>query len=143
MKKTIVVMAFIFALGASGCSSKAGTGAGAGALAGGLVGALTSKNKISGAAIGAGVGLMLGYVIGNEMDKHDQEQISDTLDHGRTGVPHTWVNPDSGKEYTATPERPYRDGETVCRDIVIAKHGGQPVLAKAYRDENGEWRIKQ
>jgi hypothetical protein len=33
----------------------------------------------------------------------------------------------------------------VYRDVVISENGpnGEKVMAKAYRDENGEWRLKQ
>jgi len=69
----------------AGCANKAQSGAGLGALTGATVGALTSKNKVSGAAIGAGIGLLLGYMVGNEMDKHDKEQINNALETQPSG----------------------------------------------------------
>ncbi|KAB1443324.1 YMGG-like glycine zipper-containing protein [Pseudodesulfovibrio senegalensis] len=146
MKKIITLLVLAAFLGTGyGCANKAQQGAGIGALAGATIGALTFKNKLSGAAIGAGVGLLMGYIVGNEWDKHDESQIQNTLETGRSDQAHAWTNPDTGKSYTATPSAPYMQENRVYRDVVISENGpnGEKVMAKAYRDENGEWRLKQ
>ena len=130
----------------AGCADKAQTGAGLGALTGATVGALTSKNKVSGAAIGAGIGLLLGYMIGNEMDKHDKEQVNKVLETQPSGKPMAWKNPDSGNQYEATPSPAYVQNDKVYRDIYIkANVDGQEkdVKAKAYRNPDGTWVMVQ
>lgn len=146
MKKIITLFIVATLLTAMhGCANKAQQGGGLGALAGATIGALTFKNKVSGAAIGAGVGLLMGYIVGNEWDKHDEQNIQQALDKGRSDQPHGWTNPDTGKSYTATPSLPYIQENHIYRDIVISEDGpnGEKVMAKAYRDRNGVWRLKQ
>ncbi len=146
MKKIIAVFVLTAFLGAGyGCANKAQQGAGIGALAGATIGALTFKNKLSGAAIGAGVGLLMGYIVGNEWDKHDEQQVQNTLQNGKSGVSHEWVNPDTGKSYSATPAPAYMQDNKLYRDVVIKEDGpdGESIIAKAYRDEKGQWRLKQ
>jgi surface antigen len=130
----------------AGCADKAQSGAGLGALTGAAVGALTSKNKVSGAAIGAGIGLLLGYMVGNEMDKHDKEQINKALETQPSGKPMAWKNPDNGNQYEATPSPAYVQNDKVYRDIYIkANVDGQEkdVKAKAYRQPDGQWVLVQ
>jgi len=140
-----VLAAFLVgSLGA--CANKAQSGAGLGALTGATVGALTSKNKVSGAAIGAGIGLLLGYMVGNEMDKHDKEQIGKVLEEQPSGKPMAWKNPDTGTQYEATPSPAYMQNDKVYRDIYIkANVEGQEkdVKAKAYRNPDGTWVLVQ
>ncbi len=147
MKRIIASLVLgAFLLSAVGCADKAQSGAGLGALTGAAVGALTSKNKVSGAAIGAGLGALLGYAIGNEMDKYDREQISNTLEHQPSGKPMSWQNPDNGTKYEATPSPAYVQNDKIYRDIYIkANVDGQEkdVKAKAYRGADGQWVLVQ
>ena len=83
------------------------SGAGTGALAGGLLGALVAGNKTEGALIGAVIGGLAGYAIGNEMDKHDRQQLNQVYETGQSDTVSTWVNPDSGNSYNVTPKRAY------------------------------------
>ncbi len=136
----------IFSLCGSGCANKAQSGAGLGALVGATAGALASKNKAQGALLGAGAGAVLGYIIGNEMDKYDQQEVNTTLETVPSGQTHTWSNPDTGYEYEATPHPAYTHEERIYRDVeikTVIDGEEQTVLAKAYRDENGEWRLVQ
>lgn len=146
MKKILIAAVLTaFVVSGYGCANKAQSGAGIGALAGATIGALTFNNKITGAAVGAGVGLLMGYIVGNEWDKHDEKQVQHTLETGQSGQAHSWVNPDTGASYSATPSPPYTEDGHVYRDVVISENGpdGDKVMAKAYRDSNGEWRLKQ
>lgn len=144
-KALVIIMLLTFLAAGYGCANKAQSGAGLGAMAGATIGALTFKNKVSGAAIGAGVGLLMGYIVGNEWDKHDEQQVQQTLESGKSHQTHSWVNPDTGAQYSATPSPPYMENDRVYRDVVISESGpdGDKVMAKAYRDSNGEWRLKQ
>ena len=144
MKKCLVIIIMLALV--TGCSSKAQEYGGAGVLGGAAVGALTSKNKIAGAAIGGAAGGVLLYLVGNEMDKlseRDKKNVVGTLEHGQSGVPQRWENPD-GRRVTATPDRPYNQNGRVYRDIEILTADGTKVKAKAYRnDSTGDWILVQ
>mgnify|MGYP003612219491 FL=1 len=144
--KQLITLSLIGTLLLGGCASNAQTGGAAGAMAGATIGALTFKNKMTGAALGAGVGLLLGYLAGNEMDKlseRDKKNVVGTLEHGQSGVPQRWENPD-GRRVTATPEKPYYNNGRVYRDIEILTADGTRVKAKAYRDDaSGNWILVQ
>ncbi|WP_432738454.1 glycine zipper domain-containing protein [Maridesulfovibrio sp. FT414] len=143
MKRIIPLLIFCFLLAGSGCANKAQSGAGIGALAGATIGALTFKNKASGAAIGAGIGALMGYIVGNEWDKYDEKQVSQTLEANQSGQTSSWTNPDTGKSYSAVPSPAYMKQGQVCRDVTITEDGGEQILAKACRDEDGVWRLQQ
>ncbi len=147
MKRMFAIILVVFLLaGTVSCADKAQSGAGMGALAGGLVGSLVSGNKLTGALIGAGIGLALGYIIGNEWDKYDQQQMNRTLEHTPSGQSASWVNPDSGARYQATPQPAYTQDGKVYRDVQL--HGvvdgkEETVNAKAYRNPDGTWQLVQ
>ena len=144
MKRTVLLFALLFLLTA--CANKAQQGAAAGATTGALIGALTAGNKVQGAAIGAGAGLLLGYIIGNEMDKMDREQISNTLETTPSGQTTTWRNPDTGYYYQATPQPYYEQDNRIYRDIELETtiDGKTEIVhAKAYRNPDGSWQLVQ
>ena len=135
----------------SGCgtyrTNKAQQGSVFGALAGGLLGSQLgpADNRGENALIGAGLGFMAGYVIGNEMDKYDQMQVQRTLEYQPSSQTNTWVNPDTGNRYSATPGPAYAQGGRIYRNIGLeARVDGRPetVEAQAYR-ENGRWVLVQ
>jgi surface antigen len=152
MKTTLMKSAISLVLMLSllaGCqTTQAQNAAGIGTLAGATLGALTFKNKVSGAAIGAGVGMLAGYIVGNEMEKADRAQLSNTLETTPSGYSTEWVNPDTRTRYEAIPEPPreYNDGR-VERDVTIraqmADGSHQTVYAKAYRQPDGSWQLVQ
>jgi surface antigen len=119
-----------------------------GTLAGSTLGALTFKNKISGAAIGGGAGMLVGYIVGNEMDKYDRNQVSQTLETMPSGQAATWVNPDTRTRYQAIPEPPrqYGDGR-IERDVTLQARMPdgrmETIYAKAYRQPDGTWQMVQ
>lgn len=140
----IAALMTCFLVAGYGCANKAQQGAGVGALAGATIGALTFKDKLLGAAVGAGVGMMMGYIVGNEWDKHDEAKVQKTLEHNRSGEASSWQNPDTGESYTATPGHPYMAENKVYRDVVIKDaKDGHTVMAKAWRDDQGVWHLKQ
>jgi len=144
--KHLVIAAVLtcFLAAGYGCANKAQQGATVGGLAGATIGALTFKDKLLGAAVGAGVGVLMGYIVGNEWDKHDEAKLQKTLETNKSGQASSWKNPDTGASYTATPSRPYMAENKVYRDVVIrdAKDGHE-VMAKAWRDDQGVWHLKQ
>lgn len=145
MKRIVTTLVLVcFLLAGFGCANKAQQGATMGGLAGATIGALTFKNKLLGAAVGAGVGMMMGYIVGNEWDKSDEKKVQHTLENGKTGQAQSWTNPDTGQSYTATPETPYMADNRVYRDVTIKdSKDGDTIKAKAWRDDNGTWHLKQ
>ncbi len=123
----------------------AGIGAGAGALIGQAIGHNTEATLI-----GAVVGMTLGYIVGNEMDKYDQQQMFQTIDQNKSGVPASWENPDSGNQYMVTPQPAYTPAgqpDVVCRKAeILATIDGktEKTYTTACRDaQSGEWTLQQ
>lgn len=146
MARTLLTIAlFCFLIAGFGCAAnKAQQGATVGGLAGATIGALTFKDKMLGAAVGTGVGVLMGYIIGNEWDKSDEANLQNTLETNRTGQASNWTNPDTGQSYSATPDYPYMSENKVYRDVVIKdEKTGDAIMAKAWRDDNGVWHLKQ
>lgn len=132
----------------TGCSNKAQQGAVIGGLAGAALGGQLgpADERRQNALIGALAGVTLGYIIGNEWDKYDQRKLNNTLENTPSGQTNAWVNPDTGREYAATPYPAYRDDGRVYRDVEIEGYvdGKREVVhAKAYRDEYGNWQLVQ
>lgn len=114
-------------------------GAAGGALLGQAIGRTTEATLI-----GAAVGTMLGYIVGNEMDKHDRQQLNQVYEQGPSGQPVSWVNPDTGNNYQVTPQPAYNNSSTnqVCREAEIdATIDGRPekTVSTACRNAQGQW----
>ncbi len=133
----------------SGCATKGKTGAGLGALAGAVIGSQfgPSEDRAQSAIIGAALGAILGYAIGNEMDKKDQEQLSQVYESGRSNATTSWVNPDTGNEFNVTPKPAYTSqGGRPCREARIdATINGKPesVATTACRTQDGMWELQK
>ncbi len=147
--KAFIVVLLIIGLLASGCATKSESGAGIGALAGAAIGSQfgPADRRLEGAIIGAFLGAVLGGVIGNEMDREDREQLSQAYESGRSDVPTSWVNPDTGHEYKVTPKPAFkgRHGKP-CREARIdAIINGKPetVVTKACRARDGMWELQK
>jgi len=147
MKKYVSAVMVFSLLLLSSCANmnKAQTGAAGGAAAGALIGQAIGKNT-GGTLIGAAVGTMLGYVIGNEMDKNDKQKLNNVFESGQSGQPTTWVNPDTGNKFQATPQPAYKNANAqVCRDAQVKAviDGKKEIMhSTACRDQSGQWRVK-
>jgi surface antigen len=141
-----IAVFLILGLTVTGCANKAQSGAGVGALTGGLIGAMVAGDKEEGALIGAVIGGLAGYAIGNEMDKYDRQQLNRAYETGQSNVAKSWVNPDSGNQYTVTPQQAYPgSGGKPCREARIdAVINGKPetVVTKACRASDGMWELE-
>lgn len=153
MKNTFLLCTILFICLALliGCTNmqmnKAQKGSVFGALAGGLLGSQLGPDsqREENALIGAGLGFLAGYIIGNEMDKYDRRQVSKTLEYNTTGQTNSWVNPDTGNRFLATPGPAYAQEGRIYRDIeLLANVDGEreTVQAKAYR-QNNRWVLVQ
>ena len=145
--KYVSVLALLFLLLLASCANRAQTGAVGGAAAGALIGQAIGHNT-GGTLIGAAVGTMLGYIVGSEMDKYDRQQLDHMYERGVSNQRSTWVNPDTGNQYTVTPQPAYQEPSSrrVCRRAEIeAIIDGRPerTYSNACRNEYGQWVLQQ
>lgn len=145
--KYVSVLALLFLLLLASCANRAQTGAVGGAAAGALIGQAIGHNT-GGTLIGAAVGTMLGYIVGSEMDKYDRQQLDHMYERGVSNQRSSWVNPDTGNQYTVTPQPAYQEPSSrrVCRRAEIeAVIDGRPerTYSTACRNEYGQWELQQ
>ena len=147
-KKSLVSLLVVVLLSACATmeTNKAQTGAVGGAAAGALLGQIIGKNTEA-TLLGAALGGVLGYIVGNEMDKFDRQQLNMAYEKTPSNQATSWVNPDSGKSYSVTPQPAYQDKTNrVCRQAEIeAVIDGkkQKTLSTACRNDQGQWVIQQ
>lgn len=145
--KYVSILALLFLMLLASCANRAQTGAAGGAAAGALIGQAIGHNT-GGTLIGAAVGTMLGYIVGSEMDKYDRQQLDHMYERGVSNQRSTWVNPDTGNQYTVTPQPAYQEPSSrrVCRRAEIeAVIDGRPerTYSTACRNEYGQWELQQ
>jgi surface antigen len=141
----LLVVAILFSSCATTETNKAQTGVVGGAAAGALLGQIIGKDTEA-TLLGAAIGGVLGYIVGNEMDKYDRRQLNAAYEGTPSYKTSTWVNPDSGKSYSVTPQPAYRVDDRVCRkaEIYAVIDGKkQKTLATACRNEQGQWVLQQ
>jgi surface antigen len=144
--KLLSLLALLFLVLLSSCATKGQTGAVGGAAAGAVIGQAVGHNT-GATLIGAAVGGVLGYIVGNEMDKYDREQLNHVYDRGVSNQRSSWVNPDSGNQYTVTPQPAYQNpsNNRVCRRAEIeAVVNGKPerTYSTACRNPSGSWELQ-
>ena len=148
--KTTLLLSVLLALSIflSSCSqpTKGGIGAAGGAAGGALIGQAIGHNTEA-TLIGAAVGTMLGYMIGNEMDKYDREQLNHVYERGISGQTSAWRNPDTGNQYTVTPQPAYSNPSTnqPCRQAeiqTVIDGKVETAYSTACRDSQGRWQLK-
>lgn len=117
-----------------------------GAIAGGILGHQVGggSGKVLATIIGSVAGAAIGGSIGRTMDESDRRNTTAALENVRTGVPSTWVNPDTGYEYVVTPTNTYEEDDGPCREYTLdATIGGktEQVYGTACRQADGSWLI--
>ena len=118
-----------------------------GGVVGGVVGAQVGEGSGRTVAIIVGTlaGAMIGRQIGETMDDVDRMRTARSLNDSRTGQSTTWVNPDTGYEYTVTPTRTFEESAGPCREFSLnATVGGQPdqeVYGTACLQADGSWML--
>ncbi len=125
---------------------KGQVGAVGGAAAGAIIGQAIGHDTQS-TLIGTAIGTMIGYIVGNEMDKYDRQELNHVYERGMSNRPSSWVNPDTGNQYSVTPQPAYTDpaSHRVCRKAKIdAIIDGQPkhTYSTACRDAYGHWQLQ-
>jgi surface antigen len=94
--------------------------------------------------VGTVAGAAIGGSVGRSMDDTDRLNASMALENVRTGVPSTWINPDTGYEYVITPTQTYDQGGSPCREYTLdAVIGGrvEQVYGTACRQADGSWQV--
>ena len=146
--KTTHIMALLSAFLLSSCLANNGgqMGATGGAAVGAVAGQAIGRDTQS-TLLGAAIGGVLGYIVGNEMDKYDQQRLSQVYETAPSGQVTTWQNPDHGHQYQVTPQPAYRGpGNRTCRraEIVAVINGRtERAYSTACRDINGNWQLQQ
>jgi surface antigen len=117
-----------------------------GAIAGGILGNQVGggSGRVLATMAGTMAGAMIGGSIGRTMDDNDRMNTSAALENVRTGVPTTWVNPDTGYEYAVTPTNTYSNGSGPCREYTLdATIGGktEQIYGTACRQPDGSWLV--
>jgi len=145
----VLVSAAILTLSA-GCEtmSQADQGEVIGGVIGGVVGAQVGDGSGRTAAIiiGTLAGAVIGRHLGETMDDVDRMNTARTLNDSRTGQSTTWINPDTGYEYTVTPTRTYDQSGGPCREFslnaTVGSRPGQEVYGTACLQADGSWLIQ-
>lgn len=143
MKKILsLIVLLTLAAGCAGEYNRAQSGAAIGAASGAVIGQAIGRNT-GGTLIGAAVGTLFGYILGNEMDKVDNQRLTTVYETGVSGQPVSWVNPDTGSNYTVTPQPAtmQRSGQPCRRAEVLAVIDGkrERTITTACRDGSGQW----
>ncbi len=119
-----------------------------GGVIGGVVGAQVGEGSGRTAAIiiGTLAGAMIGRHMGESMDEVDRMRAARTLNDNRTGQSSTWINPDTGYEYTVTPTRTYDQRGGPCREFTLHATVGddpdQEVYGTACLQADGSWLVQ-
>lgn len=119
-----------------------------GGVVGGVVGAQVGDGSGRTAAIiiGTIAGSMIGRHIGESMDDTDRMMTARTLNDNRTNESATWINPDTGYEYSVTPTKTYDQSGSPCREFTLnATVGGQDnqdVYGTACLQADGSWLVQ-
>jgi len=150
LKKLMLISGASAMLAVSACSTvptQEDQGVIIGAIAGGILGNQIGSGggRAVATMVGAVAGAMIGGSIGRRMDEQDQMKASLALENVRTGVPTTWVNPDTGYEYSVTPTNTYDSGTGPCREYTMdATIGGktEQVYGTACRQPDGSWQAQ-
>jgi surface antigen len=117
-----------------------------GAIAGGILGHQVGggSGQVLATIVGTVAGAAIGGSIGRSMDETDRLNTTVALENVRTGVPSTWVNPDTGYEYVVTPTNTYDLGTGPCREYTLdATIGGktEQIFGTACRQADGSWLV--
>ncbi len=151
--KYLSILTFIALFALTSCTGmgvqqgkKGQVGAVGGAAAGAIIGQAIGHDTQS-TLIGTAIGTMLGYIVGNEMDKYDRQELNHVYERGMSNRPTSWVNPDTGNQYSVTPQPAYTDpaSHRVCRRAKIdAVIDGQhkDTYSTACRDAYGHWQLQ-
>lgn len=142
----MVVMSFL--LSSCETTSHSQQGEVLGGVIGGVIGSQVGggRGRTTAIIVGAIAGSMIGRHIGDTMDDTDRMKTAMVLNDSRTGQVTTWVNPDTGYQYSVTPTRTYEQSSGPCREFQLdATVGGktnQDVYGTACLQADGSWLVQ-
>lgn len=119
-----------------------------GGVIGGVVGSQIGGGDGTTVAIIVGTlaGAMIGRHIGQHMDDTDRLMTARALNDSRTNESTTWVNPDTGYEYTVTPTRTYEVATGPCRefrlDATVDGRTDRDLGGDACLQPDGSWLVQ-
>lgn len=136
----------LFMVACSTAPSKQDQGVIIGAIAGGLLGNQVGggSGRVIATVVGSIAGAAIGGRIGESMDETDRLKTAAALENVRTGIPSSWVNPDTGYEYVVTPTNTYESQAGPCREYTLdANIGGrtEQIYGTACRQADGSWMV--
>lgn len=143
---TALLSAFLF--NACETTTHAQQGEVMGGVLGGVLGAQVGEGRGRTAAIIVGTiaGAMIGRHIGESMDDTDRIKTATALNDSRTGQATSWVNPDTGYQYTVTPTRTFETSSGPCREFQLdATVGGktnEDLYGTACLQADGSWLVR-
>lgn len=150
MNKLLISATIVIALSqVAACTvSREQGGAAAGAVVGGVVGSQIGGGHGQDIATALGIigGALVGASLGRSFDQLDANNTNRALETTKTNQASSWVNPDSGNQYTITPTKTYQtQSNQYCREYQTSVTiGGE--LQKGYgtacRQPDGQWEIK-
>jgi surface antigen len=142
----LAAVAALILIGCNTTPTKQDKGVMIGAIAGGILGSQVGggSGQVVATIVGTAAGAMIGGAIGKSMDETDQLHSAAALENVRTGVPSSWVNPDTGNQYVMTPTKTYDSGVGPCREYTLdATIGGETeqIYGTACRQADGSWAV--
>jgi surface antigen len=122
--------------------SKRQTGTAAGAAGGAVLGQVIGGSTEA-TLLGGAIGGVLGYIVGDRMERQDRTRLSQTLEENPSYETSEWTNPDTGRQFSVTPEPAYEDPKTneVCRKVrLLAEVDGSTERTDAVAcRQDGRW----
>ena len=143
---TLLLSAALLGGCASDQSPKEQAGMVIGSVLGGVLGSQVGggDGRTTAIILGTVAGAAIGGSVGRSMAETDRLKTAHALETVRTGVPSSWVNPDSGNEYRLVPTRTIESSAGPCREYTLdAVIGGRKehLFGTACRQPDGSWRI--
>jgi len=145
-----IVIVLVCTLALAACESvptKQDQGILIGAIAGGVLGRQVGggSGRVIATMVGAVAGAAIGGSIGRSMDDTDRLKAAHAFENVQTGVPTSWVNPDTRNQYTVVPTRTYDTAQGPCREYTMdAVIGGkvEEIYGTACRQSDGSWQVQ-
>jgi surface antigen len=145
---TLLVFTSVFGLNGCETTTHGQQGEVLGGVIGGVIGAQVGDGHGRTAAIIVGTiaGAMIGRHVGESMDDTDRMKTAMVLNDSRTSEATTWVNPDTGNQYTVTPTRTFERSSGPCRefqlDATVGGQTNQDVYGTACLQADGSWLVQ-
>ena len=146
LKLLTAICAALLAAACTTVPSKQDQGMLIGAIAGGILGHQVGggSGQVLATMFGTVAGAMIGGSVGRSMDETDQMKAALAFENVQTGVPSSWINPDTGYEYVVTPTNTFSGASGPCREYTMeAIIGGrtEQVYGTACRQPDGSWQV--